>query len=362
MEVPFLSLKQANMKYEDELKIAFESFLSYGYYILGNSVSTFELNFAAYCHTKHCVGVANGLDALVLILNSYEFPSESEVIVPANTYFASILAIKTAGLKPILVEPNLDDYLINVDILQEKISPKTVAVLTVNLYGRMCDFDKLQDLCKNNNLKLIVDAAQSHGAIYNESKDCLGADAVAFSFYPTKNLGALSDAGAVTTNDSQLAAKIKRNRNYGSEIKYQFDTLGTNSRLSELQAAFLNVKLKYLDQEIAKRREIAARYLAEIKNDKLILPPADKINDDSWHLFVIRTNDRSVLLEFLKEKKIGYDIHYPIPPHMQKALSEFNSLSLPITEEIHNTILSIPINHTLTYDENSYIIASLNSF
>jgi dTDP-4-amino-4,6-dideoxygalactose transaminase len=331
MEIPFLSLKANNKKYEDLFRGAFEDFLDGGLYILGEKVRVFEINFAKYCEAKYCVGVATGLDALILALNSFDFPKESEIIVPANTYFASILAIKKAGYKPVMVEPNISDYLINTDTVTEKITNSTVAIMAVNLYGRMCDYQKLSIICKANNLKLIVDAAQSHGAEYQNSKDCYGADAIAYSFYPTKNLGALSDAGAIITNDKDISSHVQRNRNYGSEIKYRFDSLGTNSRLGELQAAFLDIKLKHLDEEIAKRRQIAGKYLHEIKNKKLILPPTDKIDQDAWHLFVVRTDNRDSLISFLKDKQIGYDIHYPIPPHKQKALAEFNTLDLPVT-------------------------------
>lgn len=362
MEIPFLSLKSTNRPFEDSLKIALTDFLISGQYMLGKSVANFEKNFAKYCQTNYCIGVANGLDALILILDSFEFKKNAEVIVPANTYFASILAIIKAGLKPILVEPNLEDYLINTDNIKKAISKETVAVMAVNLYGRMCDYKKISEICQENKFKLIVDSAQSHGAEYQDSKDCFGADAIAYSFYPTKNLGALADAGAVVTGDEQLAKAIRKNRNYGSEIKYQFDSLGLNSRLSELQACFLDIKLKYLDDEISKRRYIARRYLTEIKNDKLILPPSDRINQDAWHLFVVRTDIRDSLIRFLKEKQIGFDIHYPIPPHKQKALKEFNELDLPITEIIHKTIISLPLNSSLKEEEVDYIILTLNSY
>jgi dTDP-4-amino-4,6-dideoxygalactose transaminase len=362
MEVPFLSLKKLNKAHEEDFKNALEKFIDSGHYILGESVKEFESAFAQYCESAFCVGVANGLDALILILESFNFPSNSEVIVPANTYFASILAILRAGLKPVLVEPSLHDYLVNAKEVSKKITDKTTAVLAVNLYGRMCNFTELQSLCTENSLKLIIDAAQSHGAEFSTSKNCIGADAVAYSFYPTKNLGALADAGAVVTDSAELAEHIKINRNYGSGIKYQFDFLGQNSRLSELQAMFLSIKLKYLDSEIAKRRNIAAKYLAEIKNEKIVLPPNDNIHQDAWHLFVIRTEDRNGLAAYLKQNGIGSDIHYPIPPHKQKALNEFNGLSLPITEEIHETILSIPMNSTLSENEVDYIISTLNAY
>jgi dTDP-4-amino-4,6-dideoxygalactose transaminase len=362
MEIPFLSLKSTNQQFEDLYKLALSAFLSSGQYMLGKKLESFEQNFANYCQSKYCVGVANGLDALILILDSFKFKRNAEVIVPANTYFASILAIKKAGLVPVLVEPNLGDYLINIKNIESAITQNTVAVLAVNLYVRMCDFDNISKLCNEYSLKLVVDAAQSHGAVYENIKNCTGADATAYSFYPTKNLGALSDAGAVVTDNELLASSIRKNRNYGSEIKYQFDSLGLNSRLSELQASFLDLKLNYLDAEILKRRQIAERYLTEIKNEKLILPPSDRIHEDSWHLFVVRTDNRIELMNYLKTAQIGYDIHYPIPPHKQKALPEFNNLDLPITEEIHRTVLSLPMNSSLSVEEVDFIIFTLNSY
>jgi dTDP-4-amino-4,6-dideoxygalactose transaminase len=362
MFIPFLPLKNINASYEVEFKSAFDKFLNSGNYILGRAVKEFESNFADYCHSDFSIGVANGLDALILALESFDLPPNSEIIVPANTYFASILAVIRAGHAPILVDPSSYDYLLEPDDIRRKITSKTKAILAVNLYGRACDFDKLRVLCDENKLKLLVDAAQSHGALYRGTRNCPGADAVAYSFYPSKNLGALSDAGAVVTHNADIAEKIKRNRNYGSLIKYEFETLGHNSRLSELQAMFLNIKLKYLDLELAKRRAIAQRYIDGIKNDKIILPPNDRIFEDSWHLFAIRTKNRQKLIEYLNFQGIGTDIHYPIPPHKQKALGGFSDLHLPITKDIHNTILSIPINSTLKENEVDYIISSLNSY
>lgn len=362
MAIPFLSLKSTNQQFEDFYKLALSDFLTSGQYMLGNKVESFEKNFAKHCQSKHCIGVANGLDALILILDSFGFERNAEVIVPANTYFASILAIKKANLKPVLVEPNLGDYLIDINKIESAITPNTVAVMAVNLYGRMCDFENITKLCKKHSLKLVVDAAQSHGAEYANSLNCIGADATAYSFYPTKNLGALSDAGAVVTDDEHIAASVRKNRNYGSEIKYQFDSIGMNSRLSELQASFLDIKLKHLNFEISKRRQIAERYLKEVKNDQLILPPSDRIYEDAWHLFVVRTENRSELMNYLKSKQIGFDIHYPIPPHKQKAIPEFNHLDLPITEEIHRTVLSLPMNSSLKEEEVDFIISSLNSY
>lgn len=362
MNIPFLSLKKLNQAYEEDFKTAFNSFLEKGYYMLSENVLKFEHEFAEFCESKYCVGVANGLDALELILDSLNGDANREVIVPANTYYATILSILNVGLKPILVEPDLDTYLISLLEVEKAINKNTVAILAVNLYGRMCDFDALHSLAKKHNLKLFVDAAQSHGAVFNASKDCSNADAVAYSFYPTKNLGALSDAGAVVTNSQKTAELIRAKRNYGSDIKYQFEHRGKNSRLSELQAAFLSVKLKHLKSELKIRRKIAARYLTEIRNERLILPPNDRIEQDAWHLFVIRTENRAQLLLHLKSNGVGYDIHYPTPPHKQNALKDFNQLSFPITEKIHETILSIPLNPTLMDDEVSYIIKTLNSY
>lgn len=362
MTIPFLSLKKLNQVYETELRNAFDSFLDKGYYMLSSNVALFEEEFSVFCEAKHCIGLANGLDALELIIQSYDFPQDSEIIVPANTYYASILSILNAGLKPVLVEPDLSTYLIDPKTVEEAISKNTVAIMAVNLYGRMCDFEALNSIAMKHNLKLFVDAAQSHGAVYQGSKDCLNADAVAYSFYPTKNLGALADAGAVVTNDEKLAELIYAKRNYGSNVKYQFEYQGKNSRLSELQAGFLSVKLRNLNHELTIRRQIAKRYLSEVKNERLVLPPDDRIDEDAWHLFVVRAQERDELILHLKNSGIGYDIHYPTPPHKQNALKDYNHLSLPVTEEIHSTILSIPLNPTLTEEEVNYIIKTLNSY
>ncbi len=362
MLVPFLSLKKSNQKFESELLASFQSFLEKGHYILGENVKIFENNFSTYCDSKYCTGVANGLDALILTLQQFNFKKKAEIIVPANTYFASILAILKAGLKPILVEPNDTDFLIDTKNISTFITKNTVGILAVNLYGKMCDFEALNSICQNNNLKLIVDAAQSHGAIYKNSKSCLGAHATAYSFYPSKNLGAFSDAGAVVTNDFELAENINCLRNYGSKIKYNFELQGLNSRLSELQAGFLNIKLKQLEDEIAIRRTIASRYLKEIRNDAIVLPPKASIFEDSWHLFVVRSLNRKKLLAHLTEYSIGFDIHYPIPPHKQKAMTEYNNLSFPVTEKIHEQVVSLPMNSNLSDEEVNYIIDVLNKF
>lgn len=362
MTIPFLSLKELNKAYTDDLKKAFDKFLDKGFYMLADNVKQFEQEFAEFCSAPYCVGVANGLDALELILQSLELPKGAEVIVPANTYYATILSVLNAGLTPVLTEPDLHTYLLDPARVERSLTDKTAAILAVNLYGKMCNYHMLSSLARKNGLKLITDAAQSHGALYEGSTSCPGADAVAYSFYPTKNLGALSDAGAVITRHEAIARAVRTRRNYGSEVRYQFDLQGRNSRLSELQAAFLSVKLKYLNRETERRRMLATRYLSEIKNSRIILPPGETAQEDAWHLFVIRTRDREQLKTHLQQHGIGFDVHYPVPPHRQKALAQFNHLSLPVTEEIHETVLSIPLNSTLTDADADYIITTLNQF
>ncbi len=362
MAIPFLSLKELNKAYTDELKIAFSDFLDRGSYMLSDNVRQFENEFAEFCSVPYCVGVANGLDALELILQSMGLEKGAEVIVPANTYYATILSVLNAGMTPVLVEPDAHTYLIDPANAEKAVTSKTAAILAVNLYGKMCDYDALGSIARKHGLKLITDAAQSHGALYKGSTDCTGADAVAYSFYPTKNLGALSDAGAVVTRDESIARAVRARRNYGSEVRYQFDYLGKNSRLSELQAAFLSIKLRHLSHETRRRRALATRYLSEIKNDRISLPPGETAHEDAWHLFVVRTRDREELKAYLQQHGIGFDVHYPFPPHQQKALGQFNRLSLPVTEEIHKTVLSLPLNGTLSDNDADYIITTLNQF
>ena len=372
--IPFLDLKKINEPYEAAFQEKLKTILDNGWYILGNEVAAFETNFAKYCGTHHCIGAGNGFDALVLIFKGYiqleKLQKGDEVIVPANTYIASILAILQADLIPVLVEPKLETYNINPALIQEKITSKTKAILVVHLYGQMAEMDRLNEIAVANDLLVIEDAAQAHGAIsplipeggMKEREKAPPSGASAFSFYPGKNLGALGDAGAVTTNDSELAKVIQSLRNYGSETKYYNDYIGVNSRLDEIQAAFLNVKLPYLDLENEKRRTIAKRYLSEIKNEKITLPFWDLSSSHVFHLFVIRTKNRSDLREHLDQNGIQTVIHYPIPPHRQKALKQFNNLSLPITEKIHDEVLSLPISSVLTIDEISYIVDVLNKY
>ena len=371
--IQFLDLKKINEPYgtifQEKLKLVLEN----GWYILGNEVATFESDFANYCGTKHCIGVGNGFDAMVLIFKAYiqlgKLQKGDEVIVPANTYIASILAIMQADLIPVLVEPKLETYNLNPDLISEKITSKTKAILVVHLYGQLAEMAEINKIAQENNLIVVEDAAQAHGAVLDfrfQISDFRKAgnlsNAAAFSFYPGKNLGALGDGGAVVTNDAELTKVIQSLRNYGSEAKYQNEFIGINSRLDELQAAFLNVKLPNLDAENNVRRTIAKRYLSEIKNDKIKLPFWDFSENHVFHLFVIRTENRNELQQFLLENGIQTMIHYPIPPHKQKAFLNWNHLSFPITEKIHNEVLSLPISPVMTVDEVSFVISILNQY
>ena len=400
--IPFLNLKKLNQPFEIAFQEKMKLFLESGWYILGNEVKQFEANFAAYCGTKHCIGVGNGLDALVLIFKAYihlgKLEKGDEVIVPANTYIASILAVLEADLIPVLVEPRIQSYTINPEEIETKITSKTKAILPVHLYGQLCEMDRIDTIAKKYNLLVIEDAAQAHGARFSvrcsvnsvqcsdnsvrcsvnsvqSNTDCkvehVSASQTpssmthyprAYSFYPGKNLGALGDAGAITTNDDELAEVLFSLRNYGSKVKYENEIMGVNSRLDELQAAFLNIKLHFLDAENESRRTIAKRYISEIKNDKIVLPTWDFSQNHVFHLFVVRTNNRLELQNYLKENGIETMIHYPIPPHKQKALANWNQLSFPITEKIHDEVLSIPLNSGLNDEEIQHIITVLNQY
>ncbi len=364
--IKFLDLKKINQRYEAEFQDKLKSVLEGGWYILGNEVAAFESNFANYCGTKHCIGVGNGFDALVLIFKGYiqlgKLQKGDEVIVPANTYIASILAIMQADLVPVLVEPKLETYNLDLDLIQEKITSKTKAILLVHLYGQLAEMDAINEIAAENNLLVVEDAAQAHGAVSDFGKAGNLSNAAAFSFYPGKNLGALGDGGAVTTNDSELAKVIQSLRNYGSEAKYQNEFIGVNSRLDELQAGFLNVKLPNLDAENTIRRTIAKRYLSEINNSKITLPYWDLSENHVFHLFVIRTEKREELQQYLLENGIQTMIHYPIPPHKQKAFSNWSHWSFPITEKIHEEVLSLPISPVMTVDEVGFIVSILNQY
>jgi dTDP-4-amino-4,6-dideoxygalactose transaminase len=358
--IKFLDLHKLNKPFEAQFLAKTKAFLDNGWYILGDEVKQFEQSFASFSNAKHCIGVGNGLDALVLILKAHiqlgNIKKGDEVIVPANTYIASILAILQADLIPVFVEPNIETYNIDPNLIEEKITSKTKAILVVHLYGQLAEMDKINAICASHNLLVIEDAAQAHGLTF------IGNHTRAFSFYPGKNLGALGDGGAITTNDDALAEILFSLRNYGSNKKYHNDFIGVNSRLDELQAAFLNIKLPYLNTENEARKKIAKRYLSEIKNNKIQLPIFNNFNDHIFHLFVIRTENRGTLQEYLYKNGIETVIHYPIPPHKQKALQEFNHLSLPITEKIHQEVLSLPMSSVLSDEEITHIIATLNLY
>jgi dTDP-4-amino-4,6-dideoxygalactose transaminase len=362
----FLNLKKLNHPFEVAFQNKMKQFLDEGWYILGKEVKQFETNFAHYCGTKYCIGVGNGLDALVLIFKAYiqlgKLQKGDEVIVPANTYIASMLAILEADLIPVLVEPRAETFNLNPDAIEEKITTKTKAILAVHLYGQLAEMEAINTIATKHNLLVIEDAAQAHGAEWKGVKAGNFGNAAGFSFYPGKNLGALGDAGAITTNEDALAAVLFQLRNYGSKVKYENEIIGVNSRLDELQATFLNIKLKQLDVQNEIRRSIAKRYFSGIKNDKIVLPTRNLFQNHVFHLFVIRTSNRAKLQNYLYENGIETLIHYPIAPHQQKAFANWNDLSFPITEKIHEEVLSIPLNSSLSEDEIQHIIATLNRY
>jgi len=363
--IPFLDLKSINAQYRDELIEACTRVIDSGWYITGNELTQFEKNFAKYCGTKHAIGVANGLEALILTLRAWKelgkIKAGDEVIVPSNTYIASILAISANDLIPVLVEPDLTTYNLCPIKTKAVITDKTSAILPVHLYGQLADMPALMDIAKQNNLLVLEDSAQSHGASIDGRKAGNWGDAGAFSFYPGKNLGALGDAGAVTTNDDELANTLRALRNYGSYEKYKNLFQGVNSRLDEIQAAMLNVKLPYLDEEIAYRRQVAQAYLEGIDNPYIILPNQSG-EAHVWHVFVIRCKQREALQQYLANRGIQTLIHYPIPPHKQLAYKDWNYLSYPISEQIHSQVLSLPMGPTISIQDINTIIASINSF
>ncbi|MAO65710.1 MAG: aminotransferase [Balneola sp.] len=367
--IKFLDLEKLNQRYLNDLRKVTEEVINSGWYLRGEKVDIFEENLTKYTNSKHAVGVGNGLDALRLIIRGYiemgVFSKGDEIIVPANTFIASILAITDNDLKPIFVEPDYETLNLDISKVEKKITPRTKAIMVVHLYGRVCWSEELEKIAENYNIKIIEDNAQAIGAEIKGTKTGGLGDAAAFSFYPGKNLGALGDAGAVTTRDDLLAEVVRSLGNYGSNEKYVYKYKGLNSRLDELQAAFLTVKLDYLDEDNQKRREIAASYIDGIKNKHIQLP---KINNPKynqahvWHLFALRCEFRDELQEYLDEKEIQSLIHYPIPPHKQEAYFEFRDEILPITENIHKTELSLPMSPILTSKEVNYIIDKINLF
>lgn len=359
--IEYESLKQLNMPFIEAYKKSFSETLDSGWFILGKNTSTFEQEFANYCGSKHCIGLASGLDALILALRHFEFPQGSEVIVPSNTYIATILSIYQNGLIPILVEPDSLTYNIDPNKIEEQITNRTKAIMVVHLYGKVCEMAPIMKLAKKYDLKVIEDCAQAHGASYKGQKAGTFGDFGAFSFYPTKNLGALGDAGAITTNNDNLANKVRALRNYGSNIKYVNEYIGTNSRLDEIQAGFLSIKLKALDQINAHKRNLADIYNQNIK-ENFIKPVTNPDFLNVYHIYPIRHPRRDQLREYLLKNGIKTEIHYPIPPHKQTALKGLINKNYPIAEEIHDTILSLPISYFHTENDINLVVEALNRF
>jgi len=367
MQIPFLNLKKLNAPYEKEFNQQFKEFLNSGYYILGNSVKQFENEFATYCGVKHCIGTGNGLDALTLILKGYTelglLKKGDKVIVAANTYIATIIAIENAGMIPVLIDANENTFNLDSDGLPKNPSSKVKAILVTHLYGRLAEMKPLNQYCKHHNLLLISDAAQAHGAQNNQGQKAGSlAHASGFSFYPTKNLGALGDGGAVTTNNSQLAEVISKLRNYGKSSTYINEYIGINSRLDEIQASFLRIKLKKLDMDNKKRQEIAIRYSNELDSSKIKLPIINNPNSHVFHQFTILVDDRDQFIEYLNKHQIGSLIHYPIPPYQQKPYQNNFGDIFPISNKIANKIVSIPCNPIVSNEQLSYIIKTINLY
>ncbi len=360
--IEYENLNNLNKSLFEEYKTAFNEVLESGWYILGNKVKEFEKQFAAYCQTNYCIGVANGLDALNLSLRAFNFDKGSEILVPSNTYIATILSIVDNGLQPVLVEPDIETYNIDPKLLEQAITPKTQAIMVVHLYGKVCDMDPVLAIAKKYSLKVIEDCAQSHGAKYKGRLSGSFGDYAAHSFYPTKNLGALGDAGAVTTNDVELANKIRVLRNYGSEVKYYNEVVGVNSRLDELQAALLLVKLKYMEKITDHKRELASVYLNGLKSD-FIKPQVHPDYFDVYHIFNIRHPKRDALKDYLLKNDIKTEIHYPVAPNKQKAMKGIlDNQQTPIAEEIHKTTLSLPISYFHTKENIARVVDAMNSF
>jgi dTDP-4-amino-4,6-dideoxygalactose transaminase len=365
--VPFLNLKLINEAHRDALADAFDRVLNSGWYIIGSEHNEFEREFARYIGVNHCVAVGNGLDALTLTLRAWRelglLEDGDEIIVPANTYIASILAITENRLKPVLVEPDPATFNIDPDLLQQATTTRTKVILVVHLYGRSADMTRISAFAKANGLKVLEDAAQAHGAWHAGRRTGSLGDAAGFSFYPGKNFGALGDSGAITTNDDQLAEILRAIRNYGSHRKYHNLYQGVNSRLDELQAALLRVKLPFLDKENGRRLEIAASYCRGIKNELIQLPELPgHANEHVWHLYVVACEAREKLQQYLELNGIQTVIHYPIPPHRQLAYASLGHLTFPITEKIHSEVLSLPISPVMTDEQVDYVIKIINTF
>lgn len=364
--IPFLDYKLVNQPHFDELIEAMTRVMKSGWYVLGKEVASFEEKYASWCGSKYCIGVGNGLEALSLILEGYRdlgrLKADSEVIVPANTFIATILAIYLAGMTPVLVEPEEKTRTLDPDLIEQAITSKTGAIMPVALYGQCADMDRINEIALCHGLIVIEDAAQSHGATYKGRKSGTLSEAAGVSFYPGKNLGAIGDAGAVLTEDADLANIVRALRNYGFQQKYHNKYKGKNSRLDELQAAILQVRLRYLDEENMARNSIADLYLNGIRNPKIQLPFIAEYNTSSWHLFTIRCSERDMLAEFLKQHDIITTVHYPIPPHHQPGYPELHGLSFPITEAIHREVLSLPMSPVLSKEDAQRVIDTINLF
>lgn len=360
--IEYENLGKANAPFFEDYKISFNNTLNSGWFILGKNVLKFEKEFANYCGSKYCIGVGNGLDALIICLRSFNFEKESEVLVPSNTYIATILSIIHCSLKPVLIEPDIRTYNIDPKKIEEKITNKTKAIMIVHLYGKSCDMDPIIALCKKYNLKLIEDCAQSHGARYKGKMAGTFGELSAFSFYPTKNLGCLGDGGSINTNDDKLFETIQKYRNYGSSEKYYNDLIGLNSRLDEIQAGFLSIKLKYLDKINTHKRQLAKIYLENLKDD-FIKPVFEKDYFDVYHIFNVRHEKRDKLKEYLLKNEIKTDIHYPLPPNKQKAMiGIIDNEKCPISEIIHQTTLSLPISFFHKDDDIYKVTELMNKF
>jgi dTDP-4-amino-4,6-dideoxygalactose transaminase len=366
LQVPFLSLQAITQKYKGEIHEAVSRVLDSGWYLQGEENSSFEENYSKYTGTLYTIGVANGLDALIWILRAYielgVMDPGDELIVPANTYIASILAITENGLTPVLVEPDINTYQIDDTKIEAAITPKTKALMIVHLYGQCAYTEKIGEICRKHNLKLIEDNSQAHGCLYHDRKTGSLGDAAGHSFYPGKNLGALGDGGAVTTGNRELAETVRSLANYGSREKYVFQYRGRNSRLDEIQAAVLNVKLKYLDGDNGLRKKAAKTYLENIKNPGITLPAVDDWTAHVFHVFPIRTKRRDAFQKYLSENGVQTLIHYPTPPHKQECYREWNNLSLPITEQIHREELSLPLSPVMTEGQIRYVIDIVNQW
>lgn len=363
MKVPFVSFDAMHTEIEELVMKKFKDVYHNNIFIRGNEVSSFEDAFAKYCDNRYCVGVATGLDALFLILKAYDIGTGDEVIVPANTFIATALAVSYTGATPILVDPDETTYTIDPLLIEEKITPRTKAIIAVHLYGRCADMDAISSIAQRHGLKVIEDAAQAHGALYKGKKAGSLGDAAGFSFYPGKNLGALGDGGGVVTSDVQLADKVRTLANYGSKIKYHHIYQGNNSRLDELQAAFLNIKLPYLDEWNAYRKKVANLYFEGIHNPLIACPlRSDDTYDNVWHVFVIRCAKRDELVKYLEEYGIGTTIHYPIPIHKQPAYEDLAAIKYPVAEKGAGEIVSIPMYYGITNNQVNYVIEKLNNF